>query len=357
VTSILDQTLLGDSPAMIEIRRRIVRIAASELPVLVEGETGTGKELVANALHALSGRKGQFVPVNMAAIPDALFESHVFGHLRGAFTGATQDHRGFWVEADNGTLLLDEISSAPLASQAKLLRALESRRIRPLGARAEAGVNARIVAATNVPLVDEVSAGRFRADLYYRLCGERIVIPPLRERRLDIGQIAAHYVARCASQTLRTVVLSAAAIAALESYDWPGNVRQLRTIVQRLVAGDEAGLIAATDVRELLAAFTPARGSVAVNQRTAEKCQAATDLRRLLEQYQWDTVSVAKALGVSRKTVYARITRFGLQIPDKYARRHGPLIDATGVVDDTALSRAERVHRGEFMPQQQQHTG
>jgi two-component system C4-dicarboxylate transport response regulator DctD len=184
---------MGQSPSMDALRRRVLRLAESDTPVLIEGETGTGKELVAAALHLYSRRRGPFVPVNMAAVPESLFESQIFGHVRGAFSGALHDQRGLFDEASKGTILLDEVSSTPLNSQAKLLRTLESRSIRPIGARAERLLDVRIVAAANVLLAGEVDAGRFRADLFYRLCGSRVVLPPLRERREDIGLLAKHY--------------------------------------------------------------------------------------------------------------------------------------------------------------------
>lgn len=313
----LEAILLGESSSMIRLRRDIAGLAATTISVLVEGETGTGKELVASALHTLSGRRGAFVAVNVAAIPDGLFESQLFGHRRGAFSGAVTDQRGYIEEADAGTLFLDEISSAPLHGQPKLLRVLETRRFRALGARAESNAELRVVAASNVSLVGEVRAKRFREDLFYRLCGDRLVVPPLRERLDDIGLLARHYAQRASAPVARDVRVASCAIVSLRRYAWPGNVRQLRAVVERAVIGMQSDTLKGEDVERVLERVAPIWG-----EHGGVSGDAAA-LLQLLEHAKWDTAKAAESLGVSRKTIYSRIQRLGLAIPDKYHRRSG----------------------------------
>lgn len=321
----LDTVLLGESPVMVRLRRDIARLAPTAIPVLIEGETGTGKELVANALQTLSGRRGAFVPVNVSTIPDGLFESQVFGHRRGAFSGAVVDQRGYFEEADGGTLFLDEVASAPLHWQPKLLRVLETKRFRSLGARNEGAADVRVVAAANVSLSAQVKARRFREDLYYRLCGDRLVVPALRERLEDIECLLEHYV-RLASETLAASVRIAPQVAeALRTYSWPGNVRQLRTVVERAVIGVEGDTLTADDVRHVMARIAP------IWSESVARPGEARELFAILERLRWDTGQVAQDLGVSRKTIYARIQRLGLAIPGKFHRRRaGVAVECVG---------------------------
>ena len=231
--------LVTRSPALRRILEQIERLSESTLPVLICGESGTGKELIARAVHDRSSRcEGPFVPVNCAAIPHDLLEAELFGHARGAFTGATCDKRGFFVEASGGTLFLDEIGDLPLALQAKLLRVLEDRVVTPLGRTRGVEVDFRVVAATHVDLGSAVAGGRFRSDLYYRMQGLELRIPPLRARREDLPLLVEHFLAEFrAARGLRAPhSLSASAWRALERYDWPGNVRELRHAI--LVAAE-----------------------------------------------------------------------------------------------------------------------
>jgi DNA-binding NtrC family response regulator len=314
MTLVIEHLLMGSSRAMVELRRAITRIAPSMIPVLIEGETGTGKELVATSLHALSGRTGAFVPVNMAAIAEPLFESQVFGHRRGAFSGAVTDQQGFVEEAAEGTLFLDEIAATPLSGQAKLLRALESRKIRPLGAKGERSVNFRVVAASNVSLDDEVQAKRFRNDLLYRLCGDKLIVPPLRERAEDISEIARHYARLASVERGSPVSIGTSGIRELSAHPWTGNVRQLRSVVERAVFGADRSVLEAADfgvvIERLGRRLTP------VSPLTGE----AKQLLDRLEAACWDTVIVAQQLGVSRKTVYVRMAKFGLSMPSRFKR-------------------------------------
>jgi DNA-binding NtrC family response regulator len=204
--------------------------------VLIEGETGTGKELAAQSIHKLSGRKGPFVPLNCVSIPHDLFESELFGHVRGAFTGANAEREGLFQYAQHGTLFLDEISEMPIAMQAKLLRVLETNSVRPVGSDREVPTAARVIAASNRDLGREVDAGRFRRDLYYRLEAVTLRLPPLRERKDDILVLAEHFIEAFAREnSMRPVALEREQIDRLMGYDWPGNIRELKNMMERFV--------------------------------------------------------------------------------------------------------------------------
>ena len=227
--------LVGRSAAMQAVYRMITRVLRNDLTVLILGESGTGKELVAEAIHTLGNRReGPLVAINAAAIPSELIESELFGHEKGAFTGAVARHVGKFEQAAGGTLFLDEIGDMPMQAQTRLLRTLQSGRIRRVGGREEILVDARIVAATNRDLVPMIAAGTFREDLYYRLNVVPIALPPLRERRDDIAALARHFLAQAASEGLPRRTLGAAAIALLERQPWRGNVRELRNVAYRL---------------------------------------------------------------------------------------------------------------------------
>ncbi|OYU75463.1 MAG: nitrogen regulation protein NR(I), partial [Burkholderiales bacterium PBB5] len=227
--------LVGRSPAMQGVYRMITRVLRNDLTVLVTGESGTGKELVAEAIHELGNRRtGPFVAVNTAAIPADLVESELFGHEKGAFTGAIAQAIGKFEQAYGGTLFLDEIGDMPAEAQTRLLRALQSGRIRRVGGRQEIAVNVRIIAATNRDLTPMIASGTFREDLFYRLNVVPIVLPPLRERREDIAALAQHFLVLAAEDGLPRRLLSADAIERLEQRTWRGNVRELRNVVYRL---------------------------------------------------------------------------------------------------------------------------
>jgi Nif-specific regulatory protein len=235
--------MLGDSEAMRALRARLMSFAAADVPVLIRGESGTGKELVASTLHALSARAGEaFVAVNCAAIPENLVESELFGHERGAFSGAVKRRRGHFALADRGTIFLDEIGDLSLAAQAKILRVLEEGEVQPVGAESAERVDVRVLSATHKPLEDEIAAGRFREDLYYRLNVGEVLVPPLRARGDDVLVLARAFIERAARRLGRGCpALGPRAVAALTGYDWPGNVRQLSNEMERaviLVAGD-----------------------------------------------------------------------------------------------------------------------
>ncbi len=228
------QGIIGQSEAMLKVCDRLKRIAPTPATVLLTGESGTGKEVAARAVHRMSGRSGPFVPVNCAAIAGELLESELFGHVKGAYTGAQQSREGLFYYARGGTLFLDEVSEMPAAAQAKLLRALEERRIRPVGSEQEVAVDVRVIAASNRDLKAEVAAQRFRQDLYYRLQVLEVTLPPLRERPDDIAPLVAHFMAQLApSLGVPPLPLDARTLARLDDYDWPGNVRELRNLVER----------------------------------------------------------------------------------------------------------------------------
>ena len=232
------RAIIGDSAAMRAVRDLILRVADAPAPVLIQGETGTGKGLVARALHGESRRAGAaFVSVNCAAIPEGLLESELFGYVRGAFTGAARDHGGLFAEARGGTLFLDEIGEMPLALQAKLLHVIEAQSVRPVGGTREVKVDARIVAATNRNLAVAVKAGSFREDLLYRLDVVSIVLPALRDHREDLPALAAHLLADLRGRYPNTRVerVGAEAMAAMARHAWPGNVRELAHVLERVV--------------------------------------------------------------------------------------------------------------------------
>jgi len=238
-------TFVGRSRAMWPVLERIPQVARSDATVLITGESGTGKELLARAIHAASPRAEKlFVPVNCGALPEGLFESELFGHMRGAFTGAVRDNPGLMREADGGTLFLDEIGELTPNSQVKLLRALQDRKVRPVGGSREFDVDTRVVAATNKDLRVLIEGGRFREDLYFRIDVINLHLPPLRQRREDIPELVRHFVKRaCGRLGMDPKEIHRDAMAVLENYPWPGNVRELENVVERTVATESSYLI------------------------------------------------------------------------------------------------------------------
>ena len=296
--------LVGASPVMAELRARIELVSRAVSPVLVQGETGTGKELVARAIHACSSRRARpFVSVNASAIPEALLESEMFGHARGAFTGAAQSHRGLFAEADGGTLLLDEIGDMPLGLQAKLLRVLQSGEVRSLGAERASHVDVRVVAATHRNLAELVGSGRFREDLYYRLNVVSVDVAPLRSRPQDIPELAAFFFDRARARAPESPArrLSPGLPDALAAATWPGNVRELENAIERLVV---------LAVQEELTPSDLAAHLTRVTAPTAEGTDP--DLERLIHRHvegvlattKGNKAHAAKLLGVDLSTLY-----------------------------------------------------
>lgn len=310
--AVISGLLLGDSQPMQRLRSLITRLATSDAPVLIEGPTGSGKELVAEALHLSSGRTGAFVAFNVCAISDGTFESAVFGHVRGAFTGAMDDVPGYLSEADGGTVFFDEISSLPLATQAKLLRAIETRSFRPVGARRDRTSDFRLIAATNDDLGVLVRQGRFRPDLFHRLRGLVIPVPALVDHAEDVPLLARHF-ARVFIDRGATP-LSGEAIDRLMDHQWPGNVRELRNVVEFAVRLADGGVVGAADVAQALG------GTGAVVSRDDRACMRH-ELLTLLVDCDGDIARVSELLGLHSSNVYRRMQRLGITPPK---RRHVP---------------------------------
>lgn len=303
------QLLIGETPVMQQLRRIVSRVAPSSLPVLIHGPTGAGKELVAAALHHCSGRRGNLVAFNVCALSESMFEDALFGHVRGAFTGAVRDASGYLLEGDGGTVFLDEIGGLPLASQAKLLRAAETRQFRPVGASYDRTSEFRLVAATNDDLDALIASGRFRADLAYRLRGVLIEVPPLSARRGDIALLARHFLEAAAPGTGLAFVGDA--LGDLTLHSWPGNVRELKHVVERAYLHSAGRRVTGADVRMALAA---GRGAQHVADGDLLKRQR---LEALLVAHGWDTSKVAPVLAVHRATVYRHMKRLGLERPSE----------------------------------------
>jgi DNA-binding NtrC family response regulator len=312
---------LGESPAMHQVYSLIDRVAASSVDVLVTGETGTGKELVARAIHGRSRRSGgPFVPIDCGAIPDALMESELFGHERGAFTGADARRLGLVEVADGGTLFLDEVAELPLPLQAKLLRVLQERRVRRVGARQENPVDVRVVAATSRDIVRMVGEGEFRRDLYYRINVVRIDLPPLRARGDDIGLLAEFFANRAAHEAGRRVAgLSTDVYQVLRAYHWPGNVRELQNVVRRAIAmtrGPTAGVDDLPD--EVVAASGRQTGAEAgAVGFFAQRAEHVARFERhylvdLLTRHLGDVSAAAREARLPRGTLYRLMKGHGL---------------------------------------------
>jgi two-component system response regulator HydG len=303
--------MVGKSQPMLALFGLLERIAQVPSPALVLGETGTGKELVARALHHMGPRAaGAFVAVNCAAIPEPLLESELFGHTRGAFTGATHTRRGLFVDADGGTLLLDEIGELSPALQARLLRVLESGEVRPLGSDGIRKVDVRIVAATHRPLSDLVHQGQFREDLYFRLKVLPIAIPPLRERGDDVCLLAEHFLAKARERIpqAKATVFSSEAMALLLAHPWPGNVRELQHLIERLVVTSDKEVIEASSVKMMLEPPSPA------SSKAHGAFDALPSLRELEQQYidhvlertGGNKTKAAEILGIDPSTLHRR---------------------------------------------------
>ena len=334
--------LVGRSPAMQGVYRMITRVLRNDLTVLITGESGTGKELVAEAIHELGSRRtGPFVAVNTAAIPADLVESELFGHEKGAFTGAIAQAIGKFEQANGGTLFLDEIGDMPAEAQTRLLRALQSGRIRRVGGRQEIAVNVRIIAATNRDLTPMIAAGTFREDLFYRLNVVPIVLPPLRERREDIAALAQHFLGLAAEDGLPRRSLTAEAIERLEARNWRGNVRELRNVVYRLALMAREERIDADSVMDIIGPeIAPAHAPMADGQGgfgaalagwlAAESPPPGAVYHRALAAFEKPLIEhalgrtggnqlrAAQLLGINRNTLRKRISELGLE-PERFS--------------------------------------
>ena len=298
--------MVGKSPAFLACVDNLARVADCEAPILLFGESGVGKELAARFIHARSPRaSGAFIVINCAAVPENLFESELFGHERGAFSGSSGLKKGLFELADGGTLFLDEVAEIPLGLQAKLLRVLESGEFRRVGGTETLKADVRLVSATNRRLLDEVDEKRFRLDLYYRLAGIDVDLPPLRERCEDIPGLAAFLLKRLAGGR-RAYRLDAAALATLQAYEFPGNVRELRNLLQRAVLTCRDGVIRAADLHLPTVTATALPGA----QPLAEV--ERTHIRTLLVAHAGHRNRVATALGITERTLYRKLKRHGL---------------------------------------------
>jgi DNA-binding NtrC family response regulator len=303
--------ILGKSKPMQAVFDLIKRVADSPTNILITGESGTGKELVAKAIHYNSDRKeAPFVPVNCAAIPEQLLESELFGHMRGSFTDARMDKRGLFEEAQKGTLFLDEISELPIMLQAKLLRAIQEKEIRRVGATKPISADVRIIAATNLNLAEEAKAKRFRDDLYYRLNVIELKLPPLRDRREDIVLLVEGFLKKCGEVRGKEVKgVSEAALAMLMDYTWPGNVRELENVIERAVTLSRGEKVTPDD---LPPAVQGARGDRRVLDEAVEKTLPLHEIekeyiKKILDKTGGNKYQAAQALGIDRKTLYRKL--------------------------------------------------
>ncbi len=314
--------MLGTSAAMRTVHELVDRVAHTEATVLITGETGTGKELVARAIHDRSLRaSGPLVTLNCSAVPEPLLESELFGHVRGAFTDARSERKGLFAEAHRGTLFLDEIGEMPLAMQAKLLRAIDSRVIRPVGGNSEVSVDVRVVAATHRDLLTAVEDGLFREDLYYRVNVVRVELPPLRVRGNDILVIAQAMLQRFATQCNKPVTrLSPAVAERLLAYSWPGNIRELRNCVERAVALARFEELVVEDLPEQIRQYKSSHVLVAADDPEQLVPLVEVEKRyiqRVMEAVDGNKRQAARILGLDRTTLYRKLERYGLAADGK----------------------------------------
>ena len=319
--------LVGQSPQIYQIRRVIEKLGRNRSPVLLLGESGTGKEVVARAIHA-ANPKGEFVPIDCGALVGPLVESELFGHTRGAFTGAAEAKKGLIEMADGGTAFFDEIGDLPLDMQVKLLRLLQEREFRPVGALKQHKVDIRVIAATHHDLARDAAKGAFRQDLYYRLNIVSVRLPPLRERKADIPELAAYFLERLGSQH----ALSDEALAAMMQYDWPGNVRELQNAVERMVALNSSVQLTVADLPSALqnrrASEPEMVNAVAVGGETTAlplmhvpprssgvflPAIEKETILRALEQTRGDRAKAAQMLGIGRTTLYRKLKEYRIE--------------------------------------------
>jgi len=316
--------VFGESPAMQQVEDLIRQTAPSRVNIMLSGESGTGKEVIARAIHDSSGRKGLFVPVHCAALPANLLESELFGYERGAFTGAEQRRKGRFELADGGTLFLDEIGEIDPSTQVKLLRVLETRTVERIGGVEPVQCDVRLVSATNRNLAQMVAEGTFREDLFYRLEGVSIVMPPLRERRQDIPELARRFILKAAQENDRPVSgLDDQALALLVQYDWPGNIRELKHTIERMVVLARGNILTAADVPPEIRSGRPPQtvppATAATAPRPPETAAPVTErldeservvIERALERCNGNRTHAAAALGISRRTLLRKLRAY-----------------------------------------------
>ncbi len=303
-----ESEMIGSSAGMVEIYKTLSKVAPTDATVIIQGETGTGKELIARMIHRFSSRSQQpFVPVDCSAIPAALLESELFGAMKGAFTGAERDRIGVFESANKGTVFLDEIGDIDPSFQVKLLRFLQEREIRPVGASREKKVDVRVIAATNRDLQKMVDDGKFREDLWFRLNVVRLDLPPLRERRVDVPLLAQYFVAKYNGRYNRDVRLTESGLRTLRDFTWPGNVRQLQHLIERLTILAPNDRIDSEAVHDAISAMEPKDGG---GETLAET--ESDQIRRVLAATGGNKSRAAAILGIERKTLYRKLERMKL---------------------------------------------
>ena len=310
--------LVGQSAAMQNVRDQIERVAGKNTRVLITGESGTGKELIAYAIHRKSPRRDRpFVKVNCAAIPQELFESELFGHEKGAFTGAVQQRTGRFEQADGGTLFLDEIGEIPLSLQPKILRALQENEIQRVGGQKEIQVDIRILAATNRKLDEEMRKGTFREDLYYRLNVFPIIVPPLRERRDDLPELVSHFLVRvCEENNMKPLSIQQRALDELCRYDFPGNIRELRNLLERLTILAISNEITLEDIHRIIPRISDESDSKPRSLLYSRLEDTERELiLKTLEENRWHISKVARILGLERSHLYKKMKHYGISRP------------------------------------------
>jgi two-component system NtrC family response regulator len=324
------ETVIADSPQMAQVLELVVRVAPTETTVLILGESGTGKELIARAIHGSSPRaRGPFIAVNCAAIPENLLESELFGHVKGAFTGAIRDRVGKFEAAEGGTIFLDEIGEMRPELQVKILRVLEERTLERVGDNRLIRVDVRVLAATNKDLTKAIQAGEFREDLYYRLNVVPLQIPPLRERREDIRPLAQHFLKRLGASPRLSIAPDA--FRALETYEWPGNVRELENALERAMIFQRGDLITLADLPETVRA-PKTREAAAVSMSLPESGLSLEKVEkelilRALQKHDWNQSRAARYLGITRHTLLYRIEKHNIVRP---GARGGPMEEEKG---------------------------
>ena len=328
----VDQLLPGVDAALQRVKSTLLRVAPSKIAVLIEGESGTGKELAAHVLHSLSGRTGAFVPVNVCAVSDSMFEDAFFGHVRGAFTGAQSQVAGILSEANNGTLFLDELSGLQVRHQLTLLRAIETGSYRAIGASGDARSDFRVLSASNEPTTSLIERGALRRDLMHRLGGIVIRMPPLRARRGDIALLAAIFAGEHLHASGDHCRLVPLAVRRLEHHDWPGNVRELRQLVSSAAILSHTSHIALDVVNELLTVHDESNESA---RRRTDRVRDLARVAAALEAAEGDAQLAGGLLGASRATVYRRARALGLDVGTFRPR---PRVAETPPVTDTSMA-------------------
>ena len=311
-----EKIIIGSSDEMVRVFKMVEKVADSEATIMIQGESGTGKELIAREIHYGSRRSnGPFVSINCGAIPRDLLESNLFGHVKGSFTGAVRDSAGLFQVAEGGTFFLDEVGEMPSATQVKLLRALQEREIIPVGGTQPIKIDCRLVAATNADLEKEVSEGRFRADLFYRLNVIPIKLPPLRHRRDDIPLLVDHFLRRYAQNNPPKQV-NPDAMELLMKYDWPGNVRELENVMERALILDEGGVIGPEDLPDKIRFGAAHRGSLIIDSPTLTLDELEKEyILKVLSYTRWQKKKASDLLGINASTLYRKLIAYGVEKP------------------------------------------